>query len=1219
MGQSLAARAPLDSARPPRDLVRAACQDWVGRLDRETRLGNLLLLLDHPAGSLEIEPPALDAVSLLLQGGEIELSRLLPSLARRQDELRAIQRQARRNFEEQGVQTLHLAVGVATWRGGADSGLLSAPLLLLPVALRQGKPQGAWLAAEEPAVNPAFLHVLAADHGRPVDAVELLGASGDLPLGPLQAARRLFAEIPEFQVAERVFLGNFSWHALEALGEIRGAEERLARHAVIAKLLGGGAGRQSAAPKAHATAQGASRPAIVLPADTSQRRAIDTVLRGESCVIEGAPGSGKSQTIANLVAALVADGQRVLVVAQKRAALDSVRQRLGALGLDGLLLDLGTRDALVASVVSRSLAEPGAAADRGGEAVRPDDLAGRRAELEARLGELYRERRPPAMSLIDIWTRLWRQPESVRRAGIAPHPELRALDRSVLRHVMQLMADAHDLGDLLVGRSASPWAEARLDEEDDVQQAIALAYDALAAYRRAERLLASLKGGPQAAGPTSLADLAAILRLVRAIGRTSEIYDMAVWQLDLGPLAQALRRGGAPRDRTKALAVLREHRRNPHAEAQTVAGETAVLQAVSEGWQQLTGRADARVDPIDARRLEQALEAFDAACTSLAALFPDPGWFGLPLDGLVRRIEAMTGDLATPHRIPRARAVARELESHGAAGAAQAIMASDLAPDVWPQALEFLWLGAWLQSLQAEVAPGLEPSGRTSDALARQVAELDAQERVAWGRAIAALQAGRIAQVAREFPQEAQALRDGAPLRELLHTAPELLLSLYPCWLASPHAIGRLIVGDLTPFDVVVFDEASQVPVERAVPAILRGRRLVVAGDPAQLPPAPFFADGRPGHRDLAADKYESLLERAMRLPVHTLERHYRSRDEALFAFSNRRIYGGGLLTAPGRRGHGAGLEHVLVPAGDAGDALDAEVQAVAQLVRRHAAAHPEESLGVIGFDPEHLQELERALDRARAADPRLEALFAPDRPEPFFAKEAAATQGEERDAVIVTFGCDKRGRSRGGGEGFGGLAAAGGERRLNVALTRARERMTLVSGFGFADLPQRDPPPGVGLLRDLLQYAAERGGGRLAERLTDEPVNPLEEELEAFQEDVYEALRRAGMDLVPQYGALRHRIDFAARHPARQGEYVLAIACDGQESHRAPTTRQIDRQRQLEGLGWRWHTIWLGDWARDRDGEIERAMAAWQRAAGQATRAGAQARDVSWRRLQAP
>ena len=1216
MGQSPAALAAADSADPRRGRVQAACQAWVARLDRETRLGNLLLFLDHPAGSLEIEPPALDAVSPLLQGGRIEMLRLLPSLASRHAELRAVERQAWRNFEEHGVATLHLAVGVASWRGGSDGGLLSAPLLLLPVELRQGGPQAVLRAAGEPAVNPAFLHVLAADRGRTIGAAEILGGGGELPLGPLQAARRLFAQIPEFQVAERCFLGNFSWHALEALDEIRGAEDRLAQHAVIAELLGGddrrqapiGAKPQSAQARAQAPGP---RPAIVLPADTSQRRALDAALRGESCVIEGAPGSGKSQTIANLVAALLADGQRVLVVAQKRAALDAVQQRLRTLGLDRLLLDIGTRDAPFGADVAQVLAELRAQAAAGGPAPHVDDLARRRAELEARRAELYAERRPPALSLIDIWTRIWREPAAVRQAGIAPHPELRALEWPRLRHVMQLMADAHDLGDLLTGRSDSPWAGARLDEQDDARRAVGLAYDALAAYRRVERLLQALGGLQQAAGPRSLADLSAMLRLAQEIGLTSELYAMEVWQLDLGPLAQALRQGGATRLGAQARAALRERRRNPHAGAQTIAREAARLQDLSEGWQRFMGRADAHVDPIDARRLEQALEAFDVPCASLAALFPDADWTAQPLDGLVRRIEAMTGDLATPHRIPRARAVARELESHGAAQAAWAIMASDLSPAVWPQALEFLWLGAWLEDLQSGLALGTESSGRTSDALARQIAELDVQERAAWGQAIIELQAGRIARVAREFPGQAEVVRDGAPLRELLRTAPQLLLSLHPCWLASPHAIGRLIDDDLTPFDVVVFDEASQVPVERAVPAILRGRRLVVAGDPRQLRPAPFLADGRPGPADVTAEAYESLLDLAMQLPHHTLDRHYRSRDEALFAFSNHHIYGGGLLTAPGRLGHGAGLEHVLVPAAGGVGALDAEVRAVAELVLRHAEEHPEKSLGVIAFDPEHLLELERALDRARAADLRLEALFAPDRPEPFFAKEAAATQGEERDAVIVTFGCDRLGRSR-GGEGFGGLAAAGGERRLNVALTRARERMALVSAFGFADVPQGDLPPGVALLRDLLQYAAERSGGRLAERLTDEAVNPLEEELEAFQEDVYAALRQAGMDLVPQYGALRHRMDFAARHPGRQGEYVLAIACDGQESHRAPTTRQIDRQRQLEGLGWRWHTIWLADWARDRGGEIGRAMAAWERAA-------AQARDLSWQRRQVP
>jgi very-short-patch-repair endonuclease len=274
-------------------------------------------------------------------------------------------------------------------------------------------------------------------------------------------------------------------------------------------------------------------------------------------------------------------------------------------------------------------------------------------------------------------------------------------------------------------------------------------------------------------------------------------------------------------------------------------------------------------------------------------------------------------------------------------------------------------------------------------------------------------------------------------------------------------------------------------------------------------------------------------------------------------------------------------------------ESSSAEVNKVVELVLEHAEKRPRESLGVIAMGLRHADRVQRAIDQALVHRPGVGPFFDANAEERFFVKNLERVQGDERDAIILTVGY---GKDRGGNLPFrfGPLLSFGGQRRLNVAVTRARQRMTLVSSFSHLDMDLAKVKPGTGveLLRFYLEYAAS-GGKRLGDLAsTDFPMN-------SFEAEVFDVLESKGIPLVPQCGASSYRIDLVAQHPKQRGRYVLAIECDGASYHSSPTARDRDRlrQQQLENLGWKFHRIWSTDWFMRKDEEVNRALAAYENA----------------------
>jgi very-short-patch-repair endonuclease len=561
--------------------------------------------------------------------------------------------------------------------------------------------------------------------------------------------------------------------------------------------------------------------------------------------------------------------------------------------------------------------------------------------------------------------------------------------------------------------------------------------------------------------------------------------------------------------------------------------------------------------------------------------------------------------------VARAAEIERQFRAQGGGALLDEARAKHAPAQIWPLMFEYAWVASCFDKVILQEPELAGFVGATHNQYVNEFTHLD-RERISLAvQRVCRTHAERAIQAMNRYPsqealvrREAEKKRRHIPLRKLLAQAPDVLTAICPCWMTSPLSVSQLLDAERRYFDVVIFDEASQIPPEDAAPAILRASQVVVAGDQHQLPPTRFFATGEddPAEEDelLASQGFESLLDLMTGFMGNWwLEWHYRSRDEALIAFSNHYIYRDRLITFPSTSGL-PGLSHVLVqpeastlPERD--DELyssPAEVRKVVDLIINHARMHPTESLGVITLGIRHAERVEEELERRLPGYPELDAFFTQNRPEPFFIKNLERVQGDERDAILLSIGYCKN-RAGKLPYRFGPLLTQGGERRLNVAITRARDRLTLVSSFSHYDMdPNRSSAEGVKLLRAYLEYAAGQGRDLATARASNVTLNP-------FEQDVYNALTARGIPLVPQWGSSAYRIDFAAQHPQQPGRLVLAIECDGASYHSASTARDRDRlrQQQLEALGWRFHRIWSTDWFMRREQEIDRAVAAYRAA----------------------
>jgi hypothetical protein len=452
--------------------------------------------------------------------------------------------------------------------------------------------------------------------------------------------------------------------------------------------------------------------------------------------------------------------------------------------------------------------------------------------------------------------------------------------------------------------------------------------------------------------------------------------------------------------------------------------------------------------------------------------------------------------------------------------------------------------------------------------------------------------------------REAAKKRRHMPLRNLFERIPNLIRRLKPCMMMSPISVSQFLIPGGLHFDLVVFDEASQIYTEDAVGSIYRGDQLVVAGDPKQLPPTPFFQYTLDEDFDWDEDSYEfdvfdSVLDECMSigLPVQMLRWHYRSKHDSLISFSNERFYNGNLVLFPASSmgSEDLGLEFVYVKDGlyERGGRRNnpREADVVADLVFEHFEKNPEKTLGVVTFSISQMNTVQDAVENRLRERPKFEKFFVEDRMNGFFVKNLENVQGDERDVMIfsVGYGYDEHNRIT---MNFGPLNKQGGERRLNVAITRARERVILVSSIKYDDIRLNSTKAqGVHSLHHYLRYA-ERRPKNLTNDVTREMYSsPLEL-------DVAEEIEQMGYKAVPLVGSSSFRVDIGVIDPEEPDRFLLGVMCDGDNYRSANTSRDRDRLRiqVLESLGWNIHRIWSPDWLQRRETEVRKLRRALQK-----------------------
>ncbi len=1233
---------------------------------------------------------------------------------------------ARICLEEQGINTLYLALGMLTWYETEQPATpRRSPLILIPVTL------------ERPTVSERFsLRYNGDEVGANASMDAQLRKDFGVALPPMPPAEDLspsaYFEQVELLVGgksrwevdmDSTVLAFFSFNKITIDRDLASKEWAvdgfLERHPVIAALLGRGF-HESASRFADDQRLDAVLPPTktrtVVDADSSQMLAIEDVKQGRDIVIQGPPGTGKSQTITNIIAEAIGQGKTVLFVAEKQAALEVVKSRLDAIELGNACLELHSDKANkkailtelkrtlalgkpVAGTVETDTALLVAAQERLNdycEAVNSPlarsgktlyDLYGEWLGLGTEAGDMVF----PELTLpgCENWTPFdFREKEActerlqaqlARMGSVPAHPffgsrrlvflpmEAPALTQ-LLRGALEKVAAARAEGDTLCAALSLP-ARGTPGEAAVLAQAVERAVEAppsrglrfgtgdwlargaemASLLERGERMSAlKARFGADLVPKAWDTDVLAARQAVVAHGAKWYRFvdgDFRAAQKQLSLLCAG---GVAPKDWNHSRELLDgilEYRR---AKAEFAPGEPLGVLLFGAQWQgeaskwpvlrQLFDWITELHREVGDHKLPQAFLDFlagsprlDAAHTlarqSIAASAAAstaareatrvlewqstaagaPGLEAEPFATQEATLTQWAGNVDRLSEITTFNQLQKQMAAEGLAPLTDAALHWEYSARALTTLLRNVWYAALLRAAYA-ASPALSSfNGVAQEQTQAKFRALDTRflfnNRVLlakqhWDSLPRSSGQGQLGILTRQFELKTRHF----PIRRLMEEAGNAIQTIKPVFMMSPLSVATYLAPNHLRFDLVVFDEASQVKPVDAFGALLRGRQAVVVGDSKQLPPSSFFDklamdDDEETEEGGGTNDIESVLGlfASRGAPSRMLKWHYRSRHESLIAVSNQEFYDNNLVIFPspdGSREHlGLVLRYLPDTVYDRGRSGTnrKEAQAVADAVIAHARgqiAHPRSewlTLGVAAFSMAQMQEIFLQVELKRQANPDCEPFFDRASREPFFVKNLENVQGDERDVIYISvgYGRDAFGRF---GVNFGPLNRDGGERRLNVLITRARLRCEVFTNMLAGDIDlTRSSAKGVEVFRQFLAYARD---GALSQSVPTglAPDSP-------FEREVIAELVAVGYDVEPQMGCAGFRIDIAVRDPAHPGRYILGIECDGATYHSALSARDRDRLREsvLTRMGWRLHRIWSTDWFHRRAAEATR------------------------------
>lgn len=1232
-------------------------------------------------------------------------------------------RKARTDLEEGGANTLYLALGFLKWKKSAsEEKVYRAPLILLPVRLdRKSALSGVTMVIheDEPRFNLTLLELLRQDF-----ELSIPGLDGELPRdhsgidvpGIWRTVRTAVRDIAGFEVVPEVALGTFSFAKYLMWKDLVDRADRLKESPLVRHLIDRDGSVQvdkGGFPRPEEMDAKVDPASLFtpLPADSSQLVAVVASAQQRDFVLDGPPGTGKSQTIANMIAHNLALGRRILFVAEKRAALDVVQRRLADKGLAPFCLELHSakatktavlkqldsawtaRDALTqeewdreaadtrrardalngvleilhrrdacgltihqaigrtvrdASETTPRFAFPGSARHTTEDLARFRDIARRMGIARKDVGDLPAEFEHLTCS---DWSNGWQ--EDILAAATELPSALDAVEaaRDSFAIAARLPLPGEDrgqLGSLLSFADmclATHGQDLRFAFTPDMMDRVRAARDGAAIVRRYKDEEAALSAAyaPEAARRIDIEGMRTAWTV--ACGRFWFLATLAKRKVANG-LAQAGGAAGpveceADLPRLAAMRGLLEQIDRLAPQAATIPGWAglasdqnrieraitlaerlrAAIAAEADGPETLVAlRAATATLVVDANemlssegavaiateKLRRALEALDAVTVRFDRLagskdrgFAEQRALAQALAANARRLRDWTNW----------RRVRNEAVDACLSPLVHAIEHSTIVPDGATDAFEAAY-ARWFAFTRIDQEPLLAHfmAGEQEDRISR-FRELDERMGELSTRYIRAKLCGFIpdkSEVGKKdgygtLKYQLQLSRPSMPIRRLAAEMGDAFTRLAPCMLMSPLSIAQYLPTDQALFDLVIFDEASQITPWDAIGAMARGKQVIIAGDPRQMPPSNNFersAGATTADDDIDQDM-PSILDEciAAGVPQHSLDWHYRSRHESLIAFSNTRYYNSKLVTFPPPETRPSAVSWQKVPgvytAGARTNPIEAQAIVDETVRRLRDPGFVDErgqplTLGIITMNAEQMRLVEDLLDKAQRAHPEIVPHFDQERQEPVCIRNLETVQGDERDIILlgVNFGpTEPEGKTM--SMSFGKLNPAGGWRRLNVAATRARREMKVYTSFepGMIDLT-RTASDGVRDLKAFIEFA-ERGPRALAEANkgsmggVDSP----------FEEAVMMALRQRGWSIVPQVGVSKFRIDLGVVHPDRPGDYLVGVECDGAAYHSAATARDRDKVRAsiLEGLGWSLLRIWSTDWWVDKDRAADR------------------------------
>ncbi|MBM3252731.1 MAG: DUF3320 domain-containing protein [Candidatus Omnitrophica bacterium] len=1235
-------------------------------------------------------------------------------------------------MKEQGYNVLFLALGCLEWYESESSDIkLKAPIILVPVELTRSSVRSKFKLKfheeDQYIINPALILKMQRDFGiilNPIDEEKE-------KINPIEIFDEIKSAIrsnERWRVTNDTYLGLFSFAKFIMYKDVEKFRDVLINNPII-KIICGQSNEQRVSLglipedkdldikiKPLKTFQ-------ILDADSSQQKAILAVKNGKNLVIEGPPGTGKSQTIANIIAEFLSENKKVLFMSQKMAALEVVKKRLDNNGLGDFCLELHSRKANKKEI-SKELV-------RVLEMQKKQDHS--HDEEMVKLEKIREDLNKYVMEIHTPYGNLEMTP--FQAMGIInSHPEIQdiafmfmnavALDRNTFNGYYELLDNlAHNLS-IIGNPNQHPWYGAQLTDfhyQDKLRLAellnsiidnhlnIQSNVLKLAKYTcfnepssiseieimiEASKLLVDapkvIKAKLENAHWNSLsADIIDIINTVRffnefknEIALTYRIEDIFVENIDINAFLKRyssyvknpflLLTSSFWRDRNTIRKYIVNKKFKPSLknitddlrkmiQGKQLAEKITNLDNVGKElfdvlwrgkeskWEELDAfskwmvkfryyvikkyfhnsifdeLSEKRKEAEDTKRVSSVLsDMLNKIKDDIKSLIDltkidesltfKMSFAEFPLLSLIKKISDINNSIDKLDEWIKYQNSLFECKKAGFSDFLNKIEYLNLAYEKIADVFKCQFLRCWLDTAFSERAALRKFRGEDHEKLIEKFCELDKKQIELAKIRLQHNLSGKFDTIYIPNPsrgselgillRESKKMRAHMSIRSLFEEIPRIITALKPCLLMSPLTVSQFLNPELVNFDLVIFDEASQIPTEDALGSILRAKQIVIAGDNKQLPPTTFFQSEVITSEDIEDSKVEELPDdldsildecASSNIPRTMLRWHYRSKHESLITFSNKNFYDSYLFTFPCAEEEvpSLGIKFYYKPntsydRGRTGANIE-EAREVAKAALQHFREYPDLTLGVGTFSIRQKYAIEDMIDQMLREDNSLEPFFNEDKLESFFVKNLETIQGDERDVIFISvgYGKDANGKLY---MNFGPINQLGGPRRLNVLITRARRRVEIFSSIRGDDFDlSRTDSVGVRLLKNYLDFA-EKGKTVLIKGVDSEGF------LESpFEESVYNLLVAKGIKVKKQVGCSGYRIDLAVQDENNPGKYILGIECDGAHYHSSATARDRDRLRGqiLEDLNWNLYRIWSTDWFKNPRNEFEKLLVA--------------------------